>query len=65
MSSIKGSTWFGKKLVRDSNLVYVDVNKTTFYLKQLPNGKILLRCTIQADPHLAYIPASLINMALR
>jgi hypothetical protein len=65
MSSVKGDSWLGVPLVRDPSLCYVDVNKTTFYCKALESGKILLRCTIHADPHLVYIPSSLINMGLK
>ena len=66
MTSVEGDTWLGHPLHKDpQNLVYVDISKTTMYAKVLDSGKILLRCTIHADPKMPYIPKSLINLALQ
>ena len=64
MSSVKGDSWLGTKISRDANKVYIDVEKTSFYCKPLDENRQLLTCIINADPHLAYIPASMINMGL-
>jgi len=65
MSSVEGDKWLGTPLNRDRSMCYVDVRSTTFYCKYIDENKMLLKCTIQADPHLTYIPSTLINMGLK
>jgi hypothetical protein len=64
MSSTKGDSWLGKQIKRDANKVYIDVDKTSFYCKSLDENRQLLTCIINADPHLSYVPAAMINMGL-
>lgn len=65
MSSAEGDSWLGTPLNRDKSLCYVNVHNTTFYCKHLSENRQLLRCTIHADPHLTWIPPTLINMGLK
>jgi E3 ubiquitin-protein ligase DOA10 len=65
MSSVEGDSWLGTPIVRDPALCYIPVTDTTFYCKYIDEKRLLLKCTIHADPLMTYIPSSLINFALK
>ena len=65
LNSVKNDKWFGHEIKRNPDMVYVDVNRATFYFKQLDADTQLLQVIGNSDPHMPLIPAWLINFGLK
>lgn len=67
MSSAKGDNWLGTKLNRNPSYVTTDVHKAFIYAKPVgdDNKKCIMKMIMNADPHIDYIPQTLINWGLK
>ena len=65
LSSVNGDQWMGHEIKRNPEMVYVAVNRCTFYFKRIDENTQLLQAISNADPQMTYIPATLINFGLK
>ena len=64
-NTIKNNHYLGTQLDREPNRLEIIFERTSFYARLMPDNRLRLTTTINANPQMKHIPKALINWVLQ